>query len=260
MTSKRAEQSAPWRASAGFTLVELMVVVALIGILAAFSVPTLSRSMRRSEARDSANAVAQLFRTARVQAMGRGEIVLLEIETHAGGEVTMSVAPRTDPTDPDSPVMRSCRLLIDFDAALLAPRFDTLSGVEIEALRTPLSELFDPDVQFFDNGEGSAVYQFCFAPDGRVYGGADNVAAVSMPVSMMSCPERGFLLAVGRTPPGGGAVDARAMESPIDGVSLDALCVPSSSTPAERTTASMTRDAAYMYVVEVTHSGAVVVE
>lgn len=57
----------------GLTLVELMVVVALIGILAAFASPSIYNALGRSNDRAVASEVANTMRTARNQAMSRGE-------------------------------------------------------------------------------------------------------------------------------------------------------------------------------------------
>jgi prepilin-type N-terminal cleavage/methylation domain-containing protein len=56
----------------GFTLVELMVVVILIGVLTMMAMPEMSAAQIDRRAYNDAILVAELFRTARTRAMGRG--------------------------------------------------------------------------------------------------------------------------------------------------------------------------------------------
>lgn len=72
-------------AQAGFTLMELMVAVTIIGILVAFLVPSMSTYMRRAEGQSAARDVANALRMARNQAMSRGEVVLARITTYQDG-------------------------------------------------------------------------------------------------------------------------------------------------------------------------------
>ncbi len=57
----------------GVTLVELAVVIAVAGILAAISAPSVMNAMRRERQRNVVGAVANHMREARDQAMARGE-------------------------------------------------------------------------------------------------------------------------------------------------------------------------------------------
>jgi len=64
----------------GFTLVELMITVALIALLVAVSTPTMTRTMERIDSRSTARSLANVFRQARNQAKSRGEVVLVRIQ------------------------------------------------------------------------------------------------------------------------------------------------------------------------------------
>jgi type IV fimbrial biogenesis protein FimU len=68
----------------GFTLVELMVVVVLVAVFAGLAVPSLSSTLQRADARQTARELANAFRRARNQAMSRGEVVAAEVVTTEG--------------------------------------------------------------------------------------------------------------------------------------------------------------------------------
>lgn len=62
----------------GFTLIELMVVVVIIGLFAAMAAPGIAARMDAYALRSDAEAVANLYRNARLRAMGRGSAVMVQ--------------------------------------------------------------------------------------------------------------------------------------------------------------------------------------
>jgi type IV fimbrial biogenesis protein FimT len=75
----------------GFTLIELVVVVLIIGITAAIATPVLAGRMRERRSRDLAQRVAQVYTLARMRALGRGSAVLVRFNQASGFTVLESV-------------------------------------------------------------------------------------------------------------------------------------------------------------------------
>jgi prepilin-type N-terminal cleavage/methylation domain-containing protein len=76
----------------GFTVVEMMMVLAIGSILAAFSIPLLKTSMDGSNANSAAQLVAQQLNLARAMAIGTHSSVLVRFDSTANSVV---IAPGT---------------------------------------------------------------------------------------------------------------------------------------------------------------------
>lgn len=83
--------SAAWHSATGFTLVEAMVVVAVVGIVSALGVSALLSARHRADALNGLRAVAPLFQLAKSASLGAGAAVVAQLRSSVGGTVTYLV-------------------------------------------------------------------------------------------------------------------------------------------------------------------------
>lgn len=76
-STAQAPRNPPRSASAGFTLLEVLIVVAVIGILAALAVPSLMSVIRRSRIEGAAQTLTRHILEARAEAIYRGSPVIV---------------------------------------------------------------------------------------------------------------------------------------------------------------------------------------
>lgn len=72
------------RRQGGFTLLELVVVMALAGLIVALVIPRLGGTLEGLKVRMASRQVAALFRTARVQAISGGKPAVVTVDPRGG--------------------------------------------------------------------------------------------------------------------------------------------------------------------------------
>jgi type II secretion system protein H len=152
--------------SAGFTLLEMMVVVIMVGVLVTLAVPAISTQMRDRRTNQAAHEIAMLYRTARALAMGRGSAVMVHYDATGAGRLEMreaqNVTMGSGGCETRLPAT-SCNA--DWDAASTRNRLVTSFD--------PASASFYSNVKLaFFQASGVAVAgiaDICFTPLGRPY-------------------------------------------------------------------------------------------
>jgi len=81
-----AGRSLHLRARRGFTLIEMMVVVVIIGLFAALAAPSVISQVRDQRARRQAISIVDIFRDARARALGRGTAININYQLPGAGE------------------------------------------------------------------------------------------------------------------------------------------------------------------------------
>jgi prepilin-type N-terminal cleavage/methylation domain-containing protein len=99
------------RGQRGFTLLELMVVVIIVGVIVALALPSMRLATYDRHAYQDAGAIMQLFREARLRAVARGSAILVSmISDHDTDRGTFKVYEAVNPDKQGNPVpFPSCK-------------------------------------------------------------------------------------------------------------------------------------------------------
>ena len=154
------------RGSAGFTLLELMVVVIMIGVLVSLAIPSISTQLRDRRTNQAAHQVALIYRQARALAMGRGSAVLVHFDsgTVTQGRIELRESIDVNPAKCLTLPATSCSLA-NWNAASPQNRLITaFDPSQLNAFSNVQLKVFTAD----NAAAGSAV-DICFSPLGRPF-------------------------------------------------------------------------------------------
>jgi type IV fimbrial biogenesis protein FimT len=84
--------------SAGFSLIELMIGIAVLGVVVAAGMPSFTQMLRNSEVRNVSNSIANGLQRARAEAVARNASVQFVLGT--GTSWTVDYVTKPVPTDP----------------------------------------------------------------------------------------------------------------------------------------------------------------
>lgn len=160
-----------WPTTRGFSLVELMIAVIILGALAAVSAPSILRSIERNNARDEARAIANVFQRARSLATSHGQPVLATIGTTAAGSTESATITLYRPNDTN---ITSC---------------SAAHGVARQTVLTYTIGSRYPGV-ITNNNAGTA--ELCFSPSGRLVNSGSNRPFVA--TQPAGCEERNLMI------------------------------------------------------------------
>jgi Tfp pilus assembly protein FimT len=141
-----------------------MVVVIVIGVLAALGIPSIATQLRDRRTNQAAHEVALLYRQARSLAMGRGSAVLVRFDGSANGRIEVRESMDPDPNHCLTLPATSCSAA-NWNAASplnrLVASFDVNDNGPYERVK----------LAFFQASGASAgnAVEVCFSPLGRPF-------------------------------------------------------------------------------------------
>jgi type IV fimbrial biogenesis protein FimT len=153
--------------SAGFTLVELLIVLALIALLVVIASPTSAQLMRDRRVSRAGSLIVDYFRTARTMAIGRGQPML--VSWNSAGVLANVNPGGTGYLEVDEPIVTTNNM---------ANTCDMTQWRTAGATRALTNFQFDiqdgkynyTSLTFYDeSGNVQAGADLCFSPVGRMY-------------------------------------------------------------------------------------------
>ena len=143
------------RSNRGYTLIELMVVLALAGILAAIAIPVYIQSSARNSVWTASELIGSQLRQARLKAISRNRRFQVRFDCPAVGQFRVLAVDDATIGDPDR-----CSATEEFDSGVFAMPFQTTFGDDVDTLEVNGRGIFTsagaiPQTITVTNGENS---------------------------------------------------------------------------------------------------------
>lgn len=122
----------------GFTLIEVLITIAIIGLTTAIAVPNLQALRRRAAVRAAANEIRAIFRSARMRAITRGANTGVKF-TPGAYDWRYAIY-----DDGDGDGVRNDDIQRGVDRRVTAPQY-MIRGAELASISIPASVRVDPD-------------------------------------------------------------------------------------------------------------------
>lgn len=158
----------------GFTLMELMAVVIIVGVLAGIAIPAAYAAMRERRSSNAAHTVALHYQQARMRAMGRGKAVLVRFKD--GQMETLEAAESLSATHCNMQPIASCVQnhtrwgnTLNLGAASTAPQAKRIAGFRGDGSPYEQVKYTIQRTQMDGTDTAPAQLDICFTPSGRAF-------------------------------------------------------------------------------------------
>jgi type IV fimbrial biogenesis protein FimU len=143
--------------TAGFTLVEMMVVVALLAIMASIAMPSFARLIAANSVEAAGNELYGLLQYARAEAVARGQRVTVSADSSDTWSQALDVS------------------TLNSGAPVTLRHYESLNQSKVTA--TASTQALS-DVAFYSNGSssGSTLITLCYSPDVTITGKLISIA------------------------------------------------------------------------------------
>lgn len=164
------------RANSGFTLIELMVTIAVLAILAVMAVPSFAQLRQRSALKGAADQISAFWGNSRYEALRRNSLVKIGFRTSSAGLYCIGANTTADPADNtgcDCFTSGACNVSAypatqqDWRGVRLSPTLPTYGVAVINPKRGTLTERGDAGSILLRGPTGSQDYRLNIAIDGN---------------------------------------------------------------------------------------------